>query len=452
MFDATAVQKLLDILQDETGGVDIDPDVQQVLNTLQFLAALHPDSVDEYWDSLPSLKCISSEYINLIGESSGNLKVLVDSEDLTDKIKSIVSPVNEVINDKHGPYTKYTPMYDLYIVKRQKRRRITPINNVILSQFFYVGPPKKYGVPRFPAYAQPMVTGKHVQVHKCGDEFTVFSSSGQKIQTPDKLLSCALLELWQKPDIAENIVFSAVFDNETGDLLIFDVLLYENLTKAYRLPLSKRLSIIESIVTGNHVKAIPYVFVKDEDELRSLEDGKWMLRWKNDRIVVDAPFWFKYSKITKSDYTSCFDAISTIEQEDLPFDFVVNNNSMTISHQNGCVAIDIGNMPTNFVNTFSGKVAIGPRWQQEDKSIQYLYIGTQEENITGEYIYTSTGEMKKSFLQDGIITTIIPPKNARNIEYNPLHIEAMENTDELHDLLPLNAEAIVDEYEKLSDV
>lgn len=133
---------------------------------------------------------------------------------------------------------------------------------------------------------QPLLTGKRVQLHKNGSVVSAYDHKGRQISGIIRMgeaevdISDAMLALLQV-EIPSIAIFDAVVEAETGDVILTDILTYENVA-AHEMAARDRMELLDGIEFDNSaIRTIEWSSERIENSVaRPSEEGyfsKWVI-------------------------------------------------------------------------------------------------------------------------------------------------------------------------------
>lgn len=431
MFNKSAIDKLKMLLSDTS-----DAEIIDVIQKLDFLC--NDESNVEHENNFPSIARIYNGYISILE----NGKYLVaDKKDIFYK-KENMDFIRNIIFDDGPKYLPHIPLYDLYIIKRPHKIKETPEDSMVAGKFFRIGKPLETGTYRYPLIAQPLLSGKKLQIHKIGDNIIVFDTRGNIIQTNTA-------DVIGKMDVPEYAIFSAIYNDKLFIVDIFDCTGY---IKAYRMTCKDRIALLSSFKYPDGVEMIPIYYVDNEKKLACLPQGKYVVKWEKERINIVHPFWFTYVSGDEPQQTSKLDAsvFSRLIQDISPLygNIMIIHNIATIFIGDGrninftCnVAFDV----QPILRAIDINIIIGAIYKKHNSITYEIFI--KHPLINGAF-HISDGTLYK--MDDDYIPIICNNEINKDFEFlipNSLAIEALNNNKDFNINIPFNWEEYVEEYD-----
>lgn len=431
MFDKNIVEKIAEIIHKEN-----NDELNEFVDYLLLIS-----NCDKYLDDSSILKefpgsyKIIDKYINMVPLYDGDkYKIVIKCPHKLGSVEGNITSDAQVYYDKHGPLEAYFPLYDLYAIRRKEFDAYEPDNFVTLGEFFKIGPMREGGSLKYPSIAMPLYEGQHIQIHKIGSVIKVFNSNGSKTSVSNTLSKC-LIDIWTTTNV-ENAVFNAVFDGEK--LHIFDIFLHEDNHRTFMLPLHKRMALLNNINFGDNVTIFEHKIIKNDEDLRNLDNGKWVCRWTEERVNISRPFWFviNINKYKQSADFSVFDSLYA----DKEIDFIYKLNNIIFD----CNSIYIKNSQLDTKKELSGRFILGVRGED----FQELFIMFDDANyLNGIYKYNNDCSLEKTSSSVALDDYNNNKYNSQYM-YNILHLEALSKSSLVY-LLPKNWESIIEHYEEI---
>jgi hypothetical protein len=234
---------------------------------------------------------LSDDFIYCIGEIDDAKKFFVRDQKYLHLAKKILGTDDVFVNEK-GPYTNYTPIYELHLIRKKEIVARKPSSFVKLGKFFHIGPIKNDGEVRYPVFASRLCEGIHLQIHKNVKNIITFNSNGNVISTPSPELSRCLIDIWRMHD-ANQAVFNAILAGET--LYIFDILLLDDDPQFYLRRFKQRYNELLSIGFVGNVTVLPHFVIQSPQNLVDINDGKYIIKWENEKLNIRSPYWYVIS-------------------------------------------------------------------------------------------------------------------------------------------------------------
>lgn len=248
------------------------------------------ESAEDVLSHLPGAICLCPETAAVVVGPRGSQCVATNDEAVGQGLsgKSELA----VVHERYFNHRQRTPAYQTWLIRMDRAEEVVPAMPFKVGDYVAVGSVRQNGAYRFPAVAQQVSDDyMMLQIHKDGDEVRVFDKDGKQ---PRGMAS--VIDLFVGADVPRTGIFECILSD--GQVRFWDVLMVNDVDLTV-LPYMERQKAFMELTSDSAWAAIGeatvFQSIGSQDDLPSLAEGKWLIRYQNEILSESRikPFWFE---------------------------------------------------------------------------------------------------------------------------------------------------------------